>query len=54
LRDAQPVDRLITLINFLLSEEALNGNISLSKVRDELLITEDLETLLVKVFEPLL
>ena len=48
------MDRLITLLNVLLSEESLDGRLYFGKVKDELLMEEDIEPLIVKLFEPLI
>lgn len=40
-------------MNLLLTEESLQSQLSLIKLKEELLIEEDLESFLIKIFEPL-
>lgn len=52
LRDGQPIDRIITIINLLLSEEALSHKMYIGKVREELMMEEEeIEPLLYKLFQ---
>ena len=48
------MDRAVTLLNLLLTPEARNQQLNLNKVRDELLLDDNLELLLCKIFYPLI
>ena len=48
------MDRVVSLMNVLLTKEALNYELNIAKVRDELLIEDHLESFLCRIFEPLL
>ena len=48
------MDRVVTLINIILSEESLKSKLYLGKLKDELLLEEDLEAILLKLFEPMI
>jgi hypothetical protein len=50
----QTVDRVVTLMNILLTKESLNYELNIAKVRDELLIEDHLESFLCRIFEPLI